>query len=213
MTCKTDLVNHQGTRVQILSEDKQRWENIGDIMDVKPPKASFAEDDVTTLADTDKTVVTAGPREHSNIDVTLLKRTTSTMQKRLELSSYNGTCERFRIITPDAKHTTTEFSGYIKEYGDETDPAKKTRIAMSITVSGKVGKYDDDGYITPDFYTEGPALTFGGATTGGTTGTTGGTTGTTTGGTTTGTTGGTTGTTTDGTTTGGTTGSYLVINP
>lgn len=160
MTCKADLVDHQRTKVQILSHDKKQWETIGDLMDVKPPKASYAEDDVTTLEDTDKSVVTAGPREHSNVDVTLLKRTESAMQTRLYLANYNGTCERFRIIAPDRKHSTTEFCGYIKDYGDETDPKKKTRVGMSITVSGKVGKYNDDGYITPDFATEGPALTF-----------------------------------------------------
>lgn len=154
MTCKKDLVDHQRTQVFILNDDKS-WTQIGDLMDVKPPKASYAEDDVTTLADTDKTVVTAGAREHSAVEMTLLKRTESEIQKRLYLANYNGSCERFKIVVPDLRRTTTEFSGYIKEYGDETDPAKKTRITMSITVSGKVGKYDDKGYITPDFITDG----------------------------------------------------------
>lgn len=157
MTCKKDLVDHQRTQVFILNEDKS-WTQIGDLMDIKPPKASYNEDDVTTLADTDKTVVTAGAREHSNVEVTLLKRTESQIQRRLYLSNYHGTCERFKIVLPDQKSTTVEFSGYIKEFGDETDPAKKTRIAMSITVSGKVGQYNDDGYITPEFLTEGEPI-------------------------------------------------------
>lgn len=157
MTCKKDLVDHQRTQVFILNEDKS-WTQIGDLMDIKPPKASYNEDDVTTLADTDKTVVTAGAREHSNVEVTLLKRTESEIQRRLYLSNYHGTCERFKIVLPDQKNTTVEFSGYIKEFGDETDPAKKTRIAMSITVSGKVGQYNDDGYITPEFISEGEPI-------------------------------------------------------
>lgn len=138
MTCKKDLVDHQGTEVSILNEDKS-WTLIGDLIDIKPPKASRNEDDVTTLAESDKVVVTAGAREHSNAEVTLLKRSESDIQQRLYLAHYNGSCERFKIVTPDKRRTTTEFSGYIKEYGDETDPAKKTRITMSITVSGKVG--------------------------------------------------------------------------
>lgn len=154
MTCKKDLVDHQRTQVFILNEDKS-WTQIGDLMDIKPPKASYNEDDVTTLADTDKTVVTAGVREHSNVEATLLKRTESKIQRRLYLANYHGSCERFKIVLPDLRHTTTEFSGYIKDYGDETDPAKKTRVGISITVSGKVGLYDDKGYITPDFITEG----------------------------------------------------------
>lgn len=154
MTCKKDLVDHQGTEVFILNKDKS-WTHIGDLIDIKPPKASRNEDDVTTLAETDKVVVTAGAREHSNAEVTLLKRSESEIQQRLYLAHYNGSCERFKIVVPDLRHTTTEFSGYIKDYGDETDPTKKTRIGMSITVSGKVGKYDDKGYITPDFITEG----------------------------------------------------------
>lgn len=157
MTCKKDLVDHQRTEVFMLNEDKS-WSGIGDLMDIKPPKASYNEDDITTLADTDKTVVTAGAREHSNVEVTLLKRAESKIQRRLYLANYHGTCERFKIVLPDQKRTTVEFSGYIKEFGDETDPAKKTRIAMSITVSGKVGQYNDDGYITPDFITEGEPI-------------------------------------------------------
>jgi len=161
MSCKTGLIGHQRTKIFILTSTilgMPQWEKISEITDIKPPNAAYSEDDATTLEDTDKTVVTAGPREHSNVEVTMLALSGDEMQKRLYLSNYHGKCERFKIVRPDALATTSEFSGYIKDFGEETDPKKKTRLKLVITVSGAVGKYDQNGYITPDFITAGYSL-------------------------------------------------------
>lgn len=110
---------------------------------------SYATDDVSTLDDAVTVNVPAGPLNQDAIEISGLRIFGNAQQEDLHALFRAKACRRWKIIAPDAKHTTHEFCGSITAWKPVTDRTKKDRLNFTLTPAGDYTITDADGQIYP----------------------------------------------------------------
>lgn len=150
MTCKEGLIDGQKTALFLGSTATPAvYAKILELTDVPLPASTRPTDDVTTLEDEDKVNVASGVRDNGKLALKGLQISGSAQQKELYNIFQAGECRLYKIVLSDEKETTYMFSGTITGWTPNRVDAKKNRLDIELTISGKVTVSDDDGPYIP----------------------------------------------------------------